>query len=347
MAKIIGNTIGVPNPQSDWYQTDKTKADYVKGSEEYRNEVNDKISSNTPVGNVKENLTKTVLLSSLKGGLPLKQLYIGQSTASNISSTARLNISLHSMSLIDCMEFEKWEQTSISSTKRNAFFDITNLVQPDKDGNYPILGMGYELIDSESIPTYFGIYAEQINENSEYPTYSNLGNTIVGKSYFISDKIHLKKVVLDFSKVAEHISAGKRIMLGCASGTFVTSNAALFNLWLSRFKYLQLERLNTTEDEISDFYLGKHSASKSVTITLSSIGYGGTFINSNELKNFYLENSGYAQLVLNSPDSCVAPSDICVEYYEDADLKYQKLERDLTKLIETNTAAIIANGGSE
>lgn len=30
MAKIVGNTVGIPNPQSDWNQTDKTKADYIR-----------------------------------------------------------------------------------------------------------------------------------------------------------------------------------------------------------------------------------------------------------------------------------------------------------------------------
>ena len=30
MAKIVGNTVGIPNPQSDYDQTDKTKADYIK-----------------------------------------------------------------------------------------------------------------------------------------------------------------------------------------------------------------------------------------------------------------------------------------------------------------------------
>ena len=30
MAKIIGNTVGIPNPQSDWLQDDPTKADYIK-----------------------------------------------------------------------------------------------------------------------------------------------------------------------------------------------------------------------------------------------------------------------------------------------------------------------------
>lgn len=30
MEKIIGNTVGVPNPQSDWNQTDVRKADYIK-----------------------------------------------------------------------------------------------------------------------------------------------------------------------------------------------------------------------------------------------------------------------------------------------------------------------------
>lgn len=43
--KIYGNVVGVPNPKPDWYQTDKTKADYVNGSEEYRAEVESKIKS--------------------------------------------------------------------------------------------------------------------------------------------------------------------------------------------------------------------------------------------------------------------------------------------------------------
>lgn len=30
MPKIIGNTTATPNPQSDWNQTDPTKADYIK-----------------------------------------------------------------------------------------------------------------------------------------------------------------------------------------------------------------------------------------------------------------------------------------------------------------------------
>lgn len=30
MAKIVGNTVGVPNPQTDWNQTDSTKADFLK-----------------------------------------------------------------------------------------------------------------------------------------------------------------------------------------------------------------------------------------------------------------------------------------------------------------------------
>ena len=29
MPKIVGNTVGVPNPKSDWNQTDATKADYI------------------------------------------------------------------------------------------------------------------------------------------------------------------------------------------------------------------------------------------------------------------------------------------------------------------------------
>lgn len=30
MAKVVGDIVGVPNPKSDWNQTDETKADYIK-----------------------------------------------------------------------------------------------------------------------------------------------------------------------------------------------------------------------------------------------------------------------------------------------------------------------------
>ena len=30
MAKIVGNIVGLPNPQPDWNQTDPKKADYIK-----------------------------------------------------------------------------------------------------------------------------------------------------------------------------------------------------------------------------------------------------------------------------------------------------------------------------
>lgn len=35
MAKIVGNTVGVPNPVSDWHQNDIAKAGYVKNRTHY------------------------------------------------------------------------------------------------------------------------------------------------------------------------------------------------------------------------------------------------------------------------------------------------------------------------
>ena len=35
MAKIVGNTVGIPNPQPDWNQTDPAKADYIKNKPDY------------------------------------------------------------------------------------------------------------------------------------------------------------------------------------------------------------------------------------------------------------------------------------------------------------------------
>ena len=116
------------------------------------------------------------------------------------------------------------------------------------------------------------------------------------------------------------------------------SNMDFFNVWLSRFKYLQLEKLESAYDEISDYCLGKASQGKQYTVNLKGNGYGGTIISGDVLNNFVLSNSGTAKLILNTSDSYSAPTDIYVEYYEDADLKYQKLERDLKKMISESTA---------
>jgi hypothetical protein len=45
MPKVIGDIVGVPNPKSDWNQTDETKADYIKNKPDIytRKEVDEKI----------------------------------------------------------------------------------------------------------------------------------------------------------------------------------------------------------------------------------------------------------------------------------------------------------------
>lgn len=47
MPKVIGNTVGVPNPKSDWNQTDETKADYIKNKPDIytKEEVDKKIGN--------------------------------------------------------------------------------------------------------------------------------------------------------------------------------------------------------------------------------------------------------------------------------------------------------------
>lgn len=50
MAKIVGNVVGLPNPQSDWEQKDETKADYIKNKPNYRNEFSNAIT-NIKTGN--------------------------------------------------------------------------------------------------------------------------------------------------------------------------------------------------------------------------------------------------------------------------------------------------------
>ena len=41
MHRIVGNTVGVPNPQSDWNQTDETKADFIKNKPDIKGEIDE------------------------------------------------------------------------------------------------------------------------------------------------------------------------------------------------------------------------------------------------------------------------------------------------------------------
>ena len=45
--KVIGNIVGVPNPKSDWNQTDETKADYIRNKPDVytKKEVDNKIAN--------------------------------------------------------------------------------------------------------------------------------------------------------------------------------------------------------------------------------------------------------------------------------------------------------------
>lgn len=66
--KIMGNTVGVPNPRSDWSQTDPTKADYIKNKPNFNEYVDGKlenlreqISDKASVDYVDESVSRTYL----------------------------------------------------------------------------------------------------------------------------------------------------------------------------------------------------------------------------------------------------------------------------------------------
>ena len=40
---IIGNSVGIPNPKSDWNQTDETKADFIKNKPDINGMIDDKL----------------------------------------------------------------------------------------------------------------------------------------------------------------------------------------------------------------------------------------------------------------------------------------------------------------
>lgn len=302
------------------------------------------LDNNTPLNKVKANNVKKVLLPNLKGNKKIKMLHIGQIVASNISASTKISLSLSSKNLIDFMNINNWKQVTVAS-RCYTYLDITDVVKM-KNGSYPILGLSFDFNNISSLPTYLTILAYSEENNSM----ENIWKTLSGSKYTftVGDTAYNKNYVLDFSKVAEYIERGERIVIACHSGTYsVSGKMNMFYSWLSRFKYLQLEYLNSLEDTVSDYNLGNTSEKKDVTVTLSSIGYGGTFISEEELSNLYLDNSGTALLTINTDNSYAAPTDIYVEYYEDAALKYEKMEVDLKKIISTNTAAIIANGGIE
>lgn len=47
MAKIVGNVVGIPNPQTDWSQTDETKADYLKNRNVLESLIDEKLDIKT------------------------------------------------------------------------------------------------------------------------------------------------------------------------------------------------------------------------------------------------------------------------------------------------------------
>lgn len=67
MAKIIGNTVGMPNPRPDWNQNDESKADYIKNKPKVTSEVQTGNQSLVTSGGVYNAINNLDIVSSING----------------------------------------------------------------------------------------------------------------------------------------------------------------------------------------------------------------------------------------------------------------------------------------
>ena len=70
MAKIIGNTVGIPNPQPDWNQTDEIKADYIKNKPKIPSIVDDlETSDSSKVLSAKQGVELKAFIDALNASV--------------------------------------------------------------------------------------------------------------------------------------------------------------------------------------------------------------------------------------------------------------------------------------
>ena len=292
-----------------------------------------------PINKISVSNTKTVVLPNLKGGKKIKALHIGHVT-NTINSSNKLPVILKSKSLIDLLDIENWIPKATLLTvegneRKFAYIDISDFTT-DELGNPTKLYLSFAF--NESIPGSFRIVA--LKKDTSPFVYTNLTKLLLDKDNI--EELNSNIPQLDFSLISEYLNGDYIIAFACYSQTYIASNASsnkvfeqtFFSMWLSRFKYLQLEN----GDEASRYNLGDTSTPREILVTLNKTSATNTYISEDELTNLYLDNSGAAELIINTDDTYVPPSDIYVEYYEDASLKYQKMESDLQNKITEATA---------
>ena len=316
--------------------------------------VKNAIDSTYPVAKIKVNNSKKVVLPALKGGVPLKSLCIGTvSSTEKINATSEISIILKSKVKADPGNIKNWvpyaqTKTSDGIIRRFAYFDMTEFAK-DSENKGLKLWVNYDFYDvkAESLRIYV------LKKNTIPFEYENLTNFLIGK-----DNVESKgnNILIDFSLLenaedySKYLSDEYILVLACASQTFISSSASnqtlqyeFFKMWHSRFKYFQI-----TEEEVTpDYCMGESSKAKELTVNTNKTSYFHKIFNSEELKDFFLENSGTAELIINTSDEYAPPTDVYVEFYQDPVLIHQKLKAEINNLILTNTAAIVANGGSE
>ena len=302
-----------------------------------------RINELTPVSKVASNDTKSILLPNLKGGTKIKSFCIGRTSSDGSTNDSnKIPIILKSKALGTPNNIDNWIVGKDMGAEKNkfAYYDITNIakkkeetLEGDADTKYTgrKIWFCYDFFDKKA--TSLRLYALKKNTNP-FEVIALTGFFTSGSTDITS---YSKSLLLDFSllenkdEYSEIFSDDYIIALVCRNGTFATSKD-LFNMWISRFKYIQFE-----EGEMpSGYNLGAGSQTKTGTVTVGGVKSYYTKISDEELDALYLENSGTAELIIDTSEKFIAPSDIYVEYYEDINLKYQKMEFDLqNKIAET------------
>lgn len=223
MAKIIGNTVGVPNPQTDWNQTDSTKADYIK------NKPNMDLYGNALIGSasgssifiddvspiehrVEVSVKKVNLLDISKAvGVNNTEIEIGTNSitikAGSEVEGVRFPVSLNGNSQIKYTYSAEWDNNadSIIKTKSGGWRNVLNngyvggtsntkvtVVTPSKPISYVDIMLSRTPIVLESDVVLSNIQIEEGKAKTDYCAYfeSVEGVTLYeeysGKSYVVN-----------------------------------------------------------------------------------------------------------------------------------------------------------------
>ena len=221
--KIYGNVVGVPNPKPDWYQTDKTKADYVNGSEEYRTEVDSKFAN--ALKGSENGVAVRADVSPIEHSMGVKLV------SDTVTDFSNVTLKKLGKNLIDY-------KSCFKSKKHGTDEQLRYVIDlPDYIPYGSTITISYDIIDE--MPTYFYFYSD----DEKAPK-----RTVSVSTGEISDTVHFtgsSDIVVEKLTVTLRKGCSYRILWGKATPSYEA-----FTEWLDKFKYIQVELgENATEYE--------------------------------------------------------------------------------------------------